>query len=216
MINYQQLIPLANEVQLMPKDKTATNLKIIRCMKEEFLTYGYEKASLNRISANVGITTAGLYKHFKGKDDMFHYLVKDTLETFEAMKNDGSESMTGDVADFDPFGEEWTKAMIDTIFSHYDGMRLLICCSGGSPYESFEEDLIDTETQANKQYAEILKKAGRNVRKLTEMEWHILSTEYIHLVFEIVRHGLTKEEAYRHIDFVKALLYPGWKEIFGM
>ena len=200
----------------MPKDKTATNLKIIRCMKEEFLTYGYEKASLNRISANVGITTAGLYKHFKGKDDMFHYLVKDTLETFEAMKNDGSESMTGDVADFDPFGEEWTKAMIDTIFSHYDGMRLLICCSAGSPYESFEEDLIDIETQANKQYAEILKKAGRNVRKLTEMEWHILSTEYIHLVFEIVRHGLTEEEAYRHIDFVKALLYPGWKEIFGM
>ena len=47
----------------MPKDKTVTNAKIIQYMKEEFLNYGYEKASLNRISAKVGITTAGLYKH---------------------------------------------------------------------------------------------------------------------------------------------------------
>ena len=51
----------------MPSDKTATYEKIIRCMKEEFLAFGYEKASLNRVSAKVGITTAGLYKHFKNK-----------------------------------------------------------------------------------------------------------------------------------------------------
>ena len=51
-------------------------------MKEEFLTFGYEKASLNRISAKVGITTAGLYKHFSGKEDMFRFLVKDALDAF--------------------------------------------------------------------------------------------------------------------------------------
>ena len=49
----------------MPRDKTTTNAKIIQYMKEEFLTFGYEQASLNRVSAKVGITTAGLYKHFK-------------------------------------------------------------------------------------------------------------------------------------------------------
>ena len=31
----------------MPKDKTVTNAKIIQYMKEEFLTNGNEKASLN-------------------------------------------------------------------------------------------------------------------------------------------------------------------------
>jgi len=30
----------------LPRDKTATYEKIIRCMKEEFLAFGYEKASL--------------------------------------------------------------------------------------------------------------------------------------------------------------------------
>ena len=66
----------------MPRDKTATYERIIRCMKEEFLAFGYEKASLNRVSAKVGITTAGLYKHFKNKEDMFFCLVKDTLDAF--------------------------------------------------------------------------------------------------------------------------------------
>lgn len=66
----------------MSRDKEKTNARIIRCMKEEFLTFGYEKASLNRISAKVGITTAGLYKHFSGKEDMFRFLVKDALDAF--------------------------------------------------------------------------------------------------------------------------------------
>lgn len=200
----------------MPKDKTATNRRIIECMKNEFLTHGYDKASLNRISAEVGITTAGLYKHFSGKEDMFYYLVKDTLDALKAMQADGSENMSGDITSFDPFGEEWSSAMTDFIFSNYDGVKLLVCCSAGSAFEDFEEELIDSETASNKQYAEILRKSGRNVRQLTEMEWHILSTEYIHLVFEIVRHDLTREEAVRHMEFVKTLLYPGWKEIFGL
>ena len=57
----------------MSRDKSLTNARIIRCMREEFLTYGYEKASLNRISSRVGITTAALYKHFRNKADMFSF-----------------------------------------------------------------------------------------------------------------------------------------------
>ena len=69
----------------MPRDKTATYEKISHCMKEEFLAYEFEKASLNRVSAKVGITTAGLYKHFKNKEDMFFSLVKDTLDAFHSV-----------------------------------------------------------------------------------------------------------------------------------
>ena len=35
----------------MPRDKTATYERIIRCMKKEFLTFGYEKASIKNASA---------------------------------------------------------------------------------------------------------------------------------------------------------------------
>ena len=200
----------------MPKDKSATNARILTCMREEFLSYGYEKASLNRIARQVGITTAGLYKHFRGKEDMFAFLVKDTLDDLEKLTEDGTASMVGSVPDYDPFCEEWSRSLVDFFFDHHEAMRLLICCSHGSRFEGFEEDLIQRETESNKQYAAMLEKAGKPVKPLTDMQWHLLSTQYIHLVCEILRHDLTRDEAYQHMEFVRSLLYPGWREIFGL
>ena len=200
----------------MPKDKTVTYAKIIECMREEFLTYGYEKASLNRISEKVGITTAGLYKHFRGKEDMFGFLVRDTLDDFKRMETGSTAQMSGDVEQYSPFREEFMLPLVELIYDHYEGVKLLICCAEGSRYASFEEDLVKAEEESNKQHAAILAQSGHQVKLLTDMQWHLLSTEYIHLVFEMVRHDLPKEEAYRHMEFVRSLLYPGWKEIFGL
>jgi len=199
----------------LPKDKTVTNAKIIEHMKEEFLIYGYEKASLNRISAKVGITTAGLYKHFKGKEDMFYFLVKDALNAFNELSDSNVEQMEAEDA-YNPFDDDWATFWVDFIFEHYDGIKLLICCSKGSAYESFEEDLIEKEASANKRYAEIMKSFGKKTKKISDLQWHILSTSYVHLVFEIVRHDMSKMDALEHMKFVSSLLYPGWKEIFGI
>ena len=199
----------------MPRDKTATNAKIIQYMKEEFLTYGYEQASLNRVSAKVGITTAGLYKHFKSKEDMFYYLVKDALAAFEKV-TDSSELQMETDANYNPFDDDWALFWVDFIYEHYDGIKLLICCSEGSVYEGFEDRLIAYEEAADKRYAEILASSGRNPKKITDLQWHILATAYVHLIFEIVRHDMAKEEAAQHMRFVSTLLYPGWKEIFGL
>lgn len=199
----------------MPKDKSATGARVLESMKEEFLAYGYEKASLNRIARKVGITTAGLYKHYHGKEDMFAALVQDTIDALDELNADVMGQMAEDPSEYDPFREEWSRALVDFLFDHYDGAKLLICRSHGSRFETFEEDLIERETKSNQQYAELLASCGKPVKPLTEMQWHLLSTEYIHLVLEIVRHDLTREEAYRHMAFVRALLYPGWKEILG-
>ena len=200
----------------MPKDKTATNAKIIACMRDEFLTQGYEKASLNRIAKTVGITTAGLYKHFAGKEAMFSFLVRNTLEDLEQLQAESSAHMSVDVTVYSPFRHEYIIPLVDFIYDHYEGLKLLICCSEGSRYGSFEEDMIESDTESNKQYAQMLEQTGIPVKSLTDMEWHLLSTEYIHAIFEMVRHDLSKEEAYRHVEFIKTLMYPGWQKIFGL
>ena len=200
----------------MPKDKGETNAKIITCMREEFLTYGYERASLNRISKEVGITTAGLYKHFKSKEAMFAYLVEGTLNDLQELQSKGYKDMESDAVGTNPFSDEWVKTLVEFIYDHYEGVKLLVCCSAGSCYENFEEELIHEEEESNRQYGKLLRLAGYKVKKLTDIEWHILSTEYIHLVFEIVRHDMERDKAMKHMDFVKMLLYPGWKEIFGL
>ena len=215
MINLYQLILFTIRGVGLPRDKSETNAKIIECMKEEFLARGYEKASLNRVSAKVGITTAALYKHFKNKEDMFFFLVKDTLDDFENLNDSNQDEMKSNV-EYDPFRPEWIETFIDFIFEHYEGLKLLICCSEGSAYENFEEKLIDMEAAGNKEYASILKDSGHSVQKITDMQWHMLATAYIHLIFEVVRHDMTREEASEHIKFICELLYPGWKKIFGL
>lgn len=199
----------------MPRDKTATHERIIRAMREEFLTQGYEKASLNRVSAKVGITTAGLYKHFKGKEDMFYFLVKDTLDDFRKLAS--SEEHTMKTAEtYDPFDEDWPAIWTDFIYTHYEGMKLLICCSEGSRFASFEDEFIARETEGNKAYAEVLRQEGKDPKPLSDMQWHLLSTAYVHLILETVRHDMTREEAAEHLRFTGDLLYPGWKAIFGL
>ena len=201
--------------QNLPRDKTVTNAKIIQYMKEEFLEYGFEKASLNRVSAKVGITTAGLYKHFDSKEDMFSFLVKDTLDDFYDLTTKAEKQMD-ETESYNPFQSDWATAWADFIYEHYTGVKLLICCSVGSKYESFEDDLIEMETEGNKAYAKALRKTGKVTKNISDMQWHILSTSYVHLLFEAVRHDMTKEEALDHMRFVAELLYPGWKQLLGI
>ena len=184
-------------------------------MTEEFLEFGFEKASLNRISAKVGITTAGLYKHFDSKEDMFSFLVKDTLDDFQALTVNAKKQMDADEG-YNPFQSDWAAAWAEFICQHYTGVKLLICCSAGSKFESFEDDLIEMETEGNIAYAEALHKAGKMTRNISEMQWHILSTAYVHLLFEAVRHDMTKEETVTHMKFVGELLYPGWQRLLGI
>ena len=79
-----------------------------------------------------------------------------------------------------------------------------------------EEDLIRVEAKANKEYADILRSSGKMSKEIPDIQWHILATAYIHLIFEIVRHDMSRDEAAEHMQFVKDLLYPGWKMIFGL
>ena len=66
----------------MPRDKTESHERIIAAAKAEFLTHGFENASMRRISAEAGITVSGLYKHFPGKEEMFSALVQPVLDQF--------------------------------------------------------------------------------------------------------------------------------------
>ena len=48
----------------MPKDKTASHARVLAAAREEFLAYGFEKASMRRVGERCGLTAAGLYRHY--------------------------------------------------------------------------------------------------------------------------------------------------------
>ena len=55
----------------MPRDKTATHVKLMAAARREFLEVGFEKASMRSIGERCGMTAAGLYRHCRDKEDLF-------------------------------------------------------------------------------------------------------------------------------------------------
>ena len=53
--------------------------------KEEFLTHGYEKASLRTICKKAGFTTGAFYNQFSGKEELFKALVEPMLGGLQRM-----------------------------------------------------------------------------------------------------------------------------------
>jgi len=49
----------------MPKDKTASHIRVMTAMREEFIEKGFENASVRNIAAKAGMSAAGLYRHYK-------------------------------------------------------------------------------------------------------------------------------------------------------
>ena len=54
----------------MPKDKTESHEKILKAAREEFTRNGFENASIREIGKKAGVTSAALYRHCKGKEDL--------------------------------------------------------------------------------------------------------------------------------------------------
>lgn len=59
----------------MPRDKTANHIRLMAAARQEFLEYGFEKASMRSIGERCGLTAAGIYRHCRDKEDLFEQLV---------------------------------------------------------------------------------------------------------------------------------------------
>lgn len=210
------------EVNVIPKDKTATYLKLVSCMKKEFLEKGYEKASLNYIAKEAGITPAGVYRHFPSKDAMFESLVRPVLDEFEKIcTNSMDETLhylddEGFLKNYNPFEEGWADWLVDFMYDHFDVFKLLIVCSGGTKYEKFEDYLVLLEEKSTKDLLKELDRRGIPHENISDEEWHIISTTYVSAVCEVIRHEYPREKAHSYMHFIGRFFYPGWKELFGV
>ena len=182
----------------MPRDKTGSHERIISAAKNEFLTFGFENASMRRIAANAGITVSGLYKHFPGKEDMFAHLVQPTLDVFgelyyrkEKEDHDAIEEI-GAAAAF--LNEDAVYAMA-FIYDHFDEFKLLVCCSQGTRYEDYAHTLAEMEEKSSLKYIEALRRRGDHVPDFDRREFHLLVSSNVEAVLQPIRHDFTREEA---------------------
>lgn len=210
----------------MPSDKTLSHEKIIQAARDEFLEYGYDKASMRRIGNRCGLTAAALYRHFDSKEDMFDALVRPALDDLkewinlhvsrseDAIRGCSCEDLDG-IAKKEIWDSTEIDMMRDLIYPRMEEYAMLINKSHGSKYESFLDDLVEYQQDMMIPQLRELKRLGLDVKDISKEELHMVTMAYCTALFEPVVHNYSFEDAVQYLDTVEAFFMPGWKNLLG-
>ncbi len=203
----------------MPRDKSESHERIVAAAKEEFLTYGFENASMRRIAANAGITVSGLYKHFPSKEDMFARLVQPALDEFGELyhsKEKEEYEALREIGAAAAFLNEDAVYAMEFIYDHFDEFKLLVCCSQGTRYEDYAHTLAEMEEKSSLEFIELLRRRGYCVPEFDGREFHLLVSSNVEAVLQPIRHDFTREAAMHYAQTINTFFSKGWKWLCGM
>ncbi len=201
----------------MPKDKTASHARVLLAAREEFLAYGYEKASMRRVGERCGLTAAGLYRHCRDKADLFGLLVAPAIMRLNVWMEDHLARYLTAVQEDGAlqWQDSWIDMMREVVYPHMEDYHLLLTCSSGTKYESFQHDLTQAAQEQTLLYIPVLRQKGLAVRDISPGELHLLFSAYVTALFEPVIHRYSLDESLRCLETIEAFFLPGWKTLFG-
>lgn len=201
----------------MPRDKTAAHAKIMAAAREEFLEFGYEKASMRSVGERCGMTAAGLYRHCRDKEDLFDQLVSPAAERIktwtEAHINRYAQAIQADGKAL--WRDSWVDMMREVVYPHMEDYHLLLTKSQGTQYADFLHDMTQRSQERFCAYLPYLRTQGYPVREISAKELHLLLTAYVTALFEPVTHFYSQEEALNCLNTVEVFFLPGWKQLLG-
>lgn len=122
----------------MSREDRDTAAAILASAREQFLTRGYEKATLRDICAGAGVSTGALYYFFHNKEALFAALVNPALRELDRL-------FAEPVPD---------SALLPLLFTHRDALRLLLERAEGPRYEAFVRKLRKHAEQLVWEYTE--------------------------------------------------------------
>lgn len=203
----------------MPKDKSASHARIIPAAKKEFLENGFEKASMRSIAALAGMTSAGLYRHFADKEEMFASLVQPALDALKEMME--IQTRRGylylEKGDLDSMwsGDTDLTRLVDVVYDHFDAFKLLLRSSAGTRFEHFFDEFVEIDQAETMRFMNALRARGIHVNDIVPEELHLLLNAYYSAFFEVVVHDFSKKDALHYLETLKQFFYPGWRAFLG-
>ncbi|NLQ54826.1 TetR/AcrR family transcriptional regulator [Streptococcus mutans] len=202
---------------MVRKDETL-NLEILNSAKKEFLTYGYQEASLRRICKNAGVTTGALYKRYSGKEDLFGTLLEPSLQV---MKKIEQQHLQDDyqLLREDKLSQMWDKSLeelteiMQFIYEHEDNMRLLLFKSHGSKFESFQQEMIEGLTDSTYHYLEQAYQEEKISHILDKSQLRLAMTAYYKAIIQPLEQGWSYQEALLACQTIIKLF--NWSHLLG-
>lgn len=192
--------------------------RILSCAKAEFLDKGYTDASLRTIAA-AETSTNSIYVRFQDKEGLFSAIVEPVLnemierfvkiqETFHRMDRAEQAAQMPDYAD------GGTMELVEYMYDHLDEFRLLDA-SYGTRFHNFVDELVRIEVEYTYKYMEAMGSTAQLGDATTQRLLHIVTTSRFESIFEIIRHGMSLEEAWEYIGLLSRYHRTGFLAVFG-
>lgn len=192
--------------------------KILACGREEFLEKGYTEASLRTIAEKAGTSTNSIYVRFGGKEGLFAAIVEPAVEEMKAMFLDIQET-------FHSFDKETQRQevgkysakeilhMVDYIYDNFEIFRLLLDAPYGTKFHNFVDSLVSIEEEYTYKWMEVTGYAPEVEGTMTRELLHMVFTSYFEGIFEVVRHGIGREDAKKYINMLGTYHHAGFLAI---
>ena len=204
----------------MAKQIEGVSERILACAKAEFLDKGYTDASLRTIAAAAETSTNSIYVRFKDKEGLFSAIVEpalsEMLERFlkiqEAFTHLDHMAQAAQVAEYEDSG---TLELVDYMYDHLDEFRLLLDASYGTRFHNFVDELVRIEVEYTYKYMAATGCPAHIGNATTEKLLHIVTTSRFESIFEVIRHGMSRDEAHEYIHLLSRYHRQGFFAVFG-
>ena len=185
--------------------------------RDEFMKYGFEKASMRSIAQRCGMTAAGLYRHCEDKEDLFDQLVAPAVQRIEKWQED-HVSRYKDVLSKGKavWQDSWVDIMREAVYPHMDEYYLLIIKSQGSKYGNYLESMAERSLEEFWSYLPQIRCFDESIPEISRRELQMLVNAYIKALFDPVAHCYSREDALACLETVEAFFLPGWKKLTGL
>ena len=204
----------------MAKQIEGVSERILACAKAEFLDKGYTDASLRVIAAAAETSTNSIYVRFKDKEGLFSAIVEPALnemiERFLKIQEDFCHmDHDAQVAHMAAYADGGTMELVGYMYDHLDEFRLLLDASAGTRFHNFVDALVRIEVEYTYKYMEAVGCPARMGDAMTEKLLHIVTTSRFESIFEVIRHGMSREKAAEYIQLLSRYHRTGFNAIFG-
>lgn len=201
----------------MSKPDISIDPRILKSAKKEFLTHGFEKASLKTICQDAGVTTGALYKRYKGKEELFCAVVEDTVSALNDFVEKRSSTQACTLTD-DMLIKAWEMGesmmtWFHFLYQYHDGFILLISGTAGTRYANFQHDFVETMTTKTYEYFLEARNRGLTNVDISIEEMHILLSAFWTTVYEPFIHGYTWDQIEAHCKLICNLF--NWNKVLG-
>ncbi len=198
---------------------TSIDPRLLESARKIFREKGFMGAQLSEICKDAGVTTGAVYKRYKGKEELFEAVIKDTISCMKDILEGSKNQDPNDLTDEELIGvwtntEESTRMWFERLIEMRDGLDLLLNCSEGSGYSRFHDKWLEEMTDIDYAYLVALQKRGLADQTVTKLELHVIVSAMWQLYSEPIVHHMTDKEVEHHCIVVGKLF--NWAEAMGI